>query len=359
LGLVRDRQVRRTADTPPNRLAVQLAARVRAELDLLQRALGKGDAPHAYSALIDDLRQRATAIERAPAFAEVDRAAPLALDSPSLQANRRCQPLLRAWHRIGRAVRCVTDIPLDEVVLEPLAKAHHLYELWCAHRLRALLTQELGPPAEDHNGSTAKWTRSTWRDGPAQIVLAASLAPGPLDEDDVIKADPRNATGWGKEVLSWGLVSLPDGYLAVQPGPGKDWWVLIWDAKYRRVTFNRYLSGITYQAHAFRDAVRVVLDKVGQPALWSVVLHPTRARGAAVPERFLLRENGLPQGQVACDADGTQPLVELADAMRQGRGGVGILGARPADARPAEDQPLHALVDQLLQLLTPSTQGRP
>lgn len=356
LGLVRDRQVRRTADTPPNRLAVQLAARVRAELDLLQRALGRGAAPHAYSALIDDLRQRATAIERAPAFAEVDRAAPLALDSPSLQANRRCQPLLRAWHRIGREVRYTNDIPLDEVVLEPLAKAHHLYELWCAHRLRALLTEELrrAPEEDGANG----WTRATWRqDDGGLLVLAASLDPGPLDEDGVVQADPRRS--WGEAVRSWGLVSLPDGYLAVQPGPGAPWRVLIWDAKYRRVTFNRYLSGITYQAHAFRDAVRVVLDKVGQPALWSVVLHPTRARGAAVPERFLLRENGLLQGQVACDADGTQPLVELADAMRQRSGGVGILGARPADARPAEDEPLRALVDQLRQLMTPSTQGRP
>jgi hypothetical protein len=346
LGLVRDRQVRRTADTPPNRLAVQLAARVRAELDLLQRALRRGDGPHAYSALIDDLRQRATAIERAPAFGEVDRAAPLALDSPTLQANRRCQPLLRAWHRIGRDVRCTNDIPLDEVVLEPLAKAHHLYELWCAHRLRALLTAQLGSPAEDSPGG---WTRDTWRVGDGRLVLAASLDPGPTDEDGVIQADPRRS--WGKAVRSWGLVSLPDGYLAVRPGPGEPWRVLIWDAKYRRVTFNRYLSGITYQAHAFRDAVRVVLDKVGHPALWSVVLHPTRADGKQVPERFLLREDERLQGQVGCDADGTQPLVELAEAMRQGVGGVGILGARPAPGDAPAREPLRELADQLVNLL--------
>lgn len=354
LGLVRDRQVRRTADTPPNRLAVQLAARVRAELDLLQRALGRGEAPHAYSALIDDLRQRATAIERAPAFGEVDRAAPLALDSPSLQANRRCQPLLRAWHRIGREVRYTNDIPLDEVVLEPLAKAHHLYELWCAHRLRSLLTAQLGAPADER---LSRWTRSTWRRGTGRLVLAASLDPGPIAGDDPLCADQR--TSWGEAVRSWGLVSLPDGYVAVQPGPGEPWRVLIWDAKYQSVTFTPYLSGLTYQAHAFRDAVRVVLDKVAHPALWSVALHPTRARGAAVPERLLLREDGRLQGQVRCDDDGTQPLDRLADTMRKGVGGVGILGARPADARPAEEEPLRALVDQLLQLLTPSTQGRP
>ncbi|MBL8615151.1 MAG: hypothetical protein JNM72_06020 [Deltaproteobacteria bacterium] len=356
LGLVRDRQVRRTADTPPNRLAVQLAARVRAELDLLQRALGKGSAPHAYSALIDDLRQRATAIERAPAFAEVDRAAPLALDSPSLQANRRCQPLLRAWHRIGREVRYTNDIPLDEVVLEPLAKAHHLYELWCAHRLRALLTAQLGSPAED---GADGWTRATWRQGDGgRLVLAASLDPGPLDEDDAMKGDPRKATGWSQAVRSWGLVCLPDGYLAVRARPGEAWHVLIWDAKYRRVTFNRYLSGITYQAHAFRDAVRVVLDGQAIPALWSVVLHPTRAQGAAVPERFLLAEVPVdaehPCGPVCGDADGTWDLGGLADAMREGRGGVGILGARPDDGGPRKGEPLAELVDHLLQLLNPS-----
>jgi hypothetical protein len=61
-------------------------------------------------------------------------------------------------------------------------------------------------------------------------VLAASLDAGPLDEDDVIQADRRKYKGWQQAVRSWGLVSLPDGYLAVRPGPGEPWRVLIWDA---------------------------------------------------------------------------------------------------------------------------------
>ena len=348
LGRVHDRRVLRTVDTAPNRLAVQLAARVRAELDLIERALPP---PCPYAAGIDRLRRQALAVERAPAFAAVSRVAQVPLDSPSLHANRRCQPLLRAWIRFDRDLRVDHLIPFDEVALEPLHEVHHLYELWCAQRLRALLEKllekERGPAVPTREG---RWVRYVWGPPGRTIVLAASLDPGQPDDGDgeVWKPDsPCDGASCtekraGGRFRSWGLVSLPDGYLWLETGCGGNGTMIIWDAKYRRVKHWRYLASLTYQAHAFRDAIRVIDSETdsekgeGRAPQWSLVLHPTPQAAD-----LLLREGGHGKDRLE--------LTEFGNALIDRAEGVGILRARPAeDDKDDEEDPLRRLVEQLV-----------
>ena len=335
LGRVHDRRVLRTVDTAPNRLAVQLAARVRAELDLIEKALPP---PCPYTAGIDRLRRHALAVERAPAFAAVSRVARVPLDSPSLHANRRCQPLLRAWIRFDRDLRVDHLIPFDEVVLEPLHKVHHLYELWCAQRLRALLEKKRGPAKVTSEG---RWVRYAWGPPGRTIVLAASLDPGQPDDgdDEVWKPDAQREERAGGRFRSWGLVSLPDGYLWLETGNSGIGTMIIWDAKYRRVKHRRYLASLTYQAHAFRDAIRVIDSKTpgGRSPQWSLVLHPT-PQTEEVPSDYLLREGGHGQDRLE--------LGEFRNALIGPAGGIGILRARPAE--DDKDDPLWRLVEQLV-----------
>lgn len=335
-GRVLDRRVIRTVDTPPNRLAVQLANRVIVELRGIDKALashveeeggGRGLGMYAYADLVRDLMRRAIAVERAPVFAEVSRTAPVALDSPTLQLNRRCQPLLRAWTRLDRGLRADQDIPADEAVLRPLEKTNVLYELWCAVRLRDLLSEALGSAPSHY--SLDEILRYDWEVAGARVLLAATMRPrSEVDADEREPCTEEDQARWQSETDRAGgcvqigtkaLVRLPDGLLAVRPKSADRWIVTIWDAKYRTIRDDKYLAGATYQAHAFRDALRVRIDRAAavQPA-WSVVLHPTRIGGA-------------------------DRLIPWSDDAGK-EAGVGIVTCRPTDA---EDPGLCDLVQRI------------
>jgi hypothetical protein len=340
VGRVRDRQVLRTNDTPPNRLAVQLAIRVSMEVRQLDNdlvahaATKKGDAfgKHAYSELVADLLHRTTAVERAPAFAEVSRSAPVAFDSPSLQLNRRCQPLLRAWTRLDRGLRSGLDIPADEAVLRPLEKTHVLYERWCAVRLKQLLTEVLGSiPIGARTDNVVRYDWENLTSG-ARVMLAATMVPGPATGEHGEEQEQTNARErWPERnlvIATHAFVRHPDGLLAVQPKGENRWWVMVWDAKYRRIQNNAYLAGATYQAHAFRDALRVRIDDAAwavQPS-WSVVLHPTRGdaanvlhawtdQGAQAPDEETFTDNGI--GVVSCRPRAGEAPEPLGGALKR------------------------------------------
>jgi hypothetical protein len=327
LGRVHDRVVHRTADTPPNRLAVQLAARVRSTLDELRSALcANEDGP--YHHLVDELHQRAVAVERAPAFAEVSRTARVPLDSPALQSNRRAQPLLRAWAHLDRAAEVRVTVPLDEILLEPLRRTYDLYELWCTVRLRQLLDEKLGLPMGcSDSDAWAEWQYSN--DG-VRVALGASMGSAIVERSET--EDGYWTSARDVPLESWGLPARPDGYLLVSGRSGPEA-LILWDAKYRRITYSFDLAAVTYQAHAFRDCVT---HARGAPALWSFILHPTEASTPSVPSAFLLVEGGRPERRIPqSDGDGSLQLVELAGALSTRRGGVGILQARPGDNNPS------------------------
>jgi hypothetical protein len=349
LGRVRDRVVHRTADTPPNRLAVQLAARVRAILDELRPGLKEH---FGYGEMLEDLRRRAVAVERAPVFEGVDRTAPVPLDSPSLQANRRCQPLLRAWTRLDRATRPSLDIPLDEVLLEPTKKTHHLYELWCTQRLRRIIEEATTTSSKD-DLQESEWCSYRWTLPRGTLELAASLDPGQEEgEDDDNQPRLDGTRSWTNHIVTWALVSRPDGYLLLRPQGGHPV-LIIWDAKYRQVIHSQNLSGLTYQAHAFRDALHL-RDTDGSPPIaprWSLVFHPTRKASQKVPRRLLFAVGGQPR-PVQSDEDGTLTLDHLADDLKKDgalAGGIGILQVCPGEEE--DDEPARELVRQLLKTL--------
>jgi hypothetical protein len=336
LGRVRDRHVYRTTDTPPNRLAVQLAARVLGELrainqDLNKQAQNSKDGEfgrHAYSELVDDLMQRATAVDRAPVFSEVSRTAPVGFDSPSLQMNRRCQPMLSAWTRLDRGLRDATDIPADEAVLRPLEKVHVLYELWCAQRLRALITEKLDgfdeksepPKSMMHYEWSSKLTET-------RVLLAATMTPH-SDDAQGTKIEEDLKSRWSTKIGStdiriqtWAYVRQPDGLIAVKHKDADPWTVIVWDAKYRIHRDNKYLSSATYQAHAFRDALRVSVggDIPVQPT-WSLVLHPTPAAEGNVANIIKSFPKDLTDS----------PKRTLSESRHLSHPGIGFLRLRPS-----------------------------
>jgi hypothetical protein len=346
LGQVHDRVVTRSTDTPPNRLAVQLASRVRAILDQLRGELtGSGDGP--YHHVLEELHRRTVAVERAPAFAEVSRTAPLALDSPELLANRRARPLLLAWARLDRDTEVRLEVPVDEILIEPLKRTHDLYELWCTARLRQLLDAALGPPTSGrYHGNWLVWSYISHAGAVQLGVSMAAFVPDQSDPDGGFRPSGPDAP-----LRSWGLPSQPDGFVTLSPR-GAAPVLVLWDAKYRRITYSQYLSGAMYQAHAFRDCVSWKED--GSRALWSVILHPTKSSQAAVPEAYLLVENGE-VGRPPCrDTDGTLSIDGLADMLVAAKGGVGILSARPHDLSAVGPDPLAKFVSELLRALLPS-----
>lgn len=278
-GIVRERVVRRTADTPPNRLAVALARKVIEELASIQRAAaGAGErlAGTGLGCLVEDLLVEAEAVLLCPAFAEVPPDALAPLDSPSVLVTPRCQPLLHAWTALDRGLALSLDVPVGDVMIEPLARMEVLYERWCF----ALLCQIAGgvlkapEPAnlDDPNGKLLHRKYRSSNGDVIEILHAADGAPAADDKDRPAgrwigtgeKAENRT---WKNRVTSWSPVLRPDGFLIVNGH------VHVWDAKYRRwltTENNRWESGRLYQAHAFRDA----LTFDGKPIEWSIAIHP-------------------------------------------------------------------------------------
>lgn len=283
-GDLRERVVTRTVDTPPNRLAVGLAARVLEAIDQLLRDAPRDAETQEPDArvlgMVEPIRQAALDALNTPVFREVNPYAPVALDSPSLQANVRCRPLLDAWYQLTQGVAPNDPLRLDDLMLEPLAKAHQLYERWCflalSHAAASVLGRPMGAVRKD--GEVLVYEVSDTH-GSVRVYHAADGASVPTSDDDddddappkhKRKDDPDNAT-WRPLTRSWSPVSRPDGFLVIQRGGAPR--VHAWDAKYRPLRNGESRdAGFLYQAHAFRDAITWV-----SPAMslrWSLVLHP-------------------------------------------------------------------------------------
>jgi hypothetical protein len=343
-GDLRERVVTRTVDTPPNRLAVGLAARVLEAIDQLL-----GDAPKDATSkapdervlgMVEPIRQAAMDALNTPVFREVNPYAPLALDSPSLQANVRCRPLLDAWYQLTQGVAPNDPMRLDDLMIEPLAKAHELYERWCflalSHAVASVVERPMGEVKPDGEvlfcevkGADVTVTVYHAADGAS---VASSYADDEEEEDDdeaiakrKRKTAPDNAT-WRQLTNSWSPVSRPDGFLLIERGSVTT--VHAWDAKYRPLRNNESRdAGFLYQAHAFRDAISWT-----NPALrltWSLVLHPGVGQRAIVGDAYV---NGTPGGNGANRVTpikiGCATKNETANVLTKA-GGVAIVAVTP------------------------------
>lgn len=345
LGEVRERVVDRTVDTPPNRLAIALAARVIEELDEILA----GTSNELMDAMAEPIRRASLDTLYAPSLHGVDPQAPIALDSPSLQANTRCGPLLDAWHQLVQGV-APDPLHLDQLMLEPLTRAHQLYERWCFVRLTELVEAALGTVAE--------WDSTVHPESGTNGVLVATCSRSSDDRSVEIYhfADTETSTTFGraesidndgdspstgpydswdetKLVSSWSPVQRPDGFLVVRRA-GKVVAVHAWDAKYRPLWEGKSRdAGYLYQAHAFRDTLRW---KEGDHRIaWSVVLHPGLAGTTISGTAYLVGSMG--RGQAI-------------DHVRDwGGGGVAIAALAPnaSERQTVERTPADALVQAL------------
>lgn len=340
-GAVRERVVHRTTDTPPNRLAVALAARVVEEVDDIlagaPRASAGGGADPRILAIAEPLRQAALDTMYAPAFHGLDPFAPLALDTPSLQTNVRCRPLLDAWYQMTQGIAPASNtLKLDDLMLEPLARAHELYERWCFVRLVEIVSAILNPEGPipeaqdadpDENAKILKAT-CTSQDGSIQVHVyhaadGALELSGDPDEDEPTGEGQRyksTSTVWTNKLThSWSPVSRPDGFIVVRrPREGTEV-VHAWDAKYRPLWEGKSRdAGYIYQAHAFRDAIRWGSGTNGTPIQWSLVFHPGLAGRTIDLATYPTSGNG-------------NATSELEEITRK-KGGVAIAALRPPEA---------------------------
>ncbi|MCK6506737.1 hypothetical protein L6R53_25770 [Myxococcota bacterium] len=354
-GDVRERVVRRSGDTPPHRLAVGLANLVLSELWIIRRDAGPDLDRSGLSLWVAHIQQTAESVLSCPAFSDVPLQAEVALDSPALQGNARCRPLLVAWDRLHRGIALDRAVPLDDVMLEPLAKVHTLYERWCYVALCQAAEQVLRTPrrrwgdSEDHLVIGAE-VIGEHRGHPVtvRILHAADGAPDPGDDlsqgEWDTRAKTREAT-WGGIIESWSVVSKPDGIIVVEVDGHKA--VHAWDAKYRKFKKNdpRALSGYLYQAHAFRDALTFCED--GSDIGWSAVVHPGLAK-ETVRSKCWVKGKGTP------DLKGKETKTLVEDHQAQlSNGGVCIMAAAPAATDEAG--PRHFNLEDLIRLLIESS----
>ena len=355
-GNVRDRVVRRTTDTPPNRLAVGLAQLVIRELSDIQRKMGRDSTlvlvenfrGSGLGRLAATLRQEAEMVVQCPGFAEVSRTQSVALDSPSLQNNSRCRPLLEAWARIHRGLGNDADIPLDDAMMEPIASVELLYERWCFRALCKAAASAMSVAPD----------RLDTRDFPGDILLHRRYSKNGTTVEILHQMnkvvmtesgegrEKRRGT-WHGRVRSWSPVFRPDGFIIVD---GRA--VHAWDAKYRKLKgapsddgiSGAFESGYLYQAHAFRDALRYQIIPRGafEPLSWSFAIHPgvlpdrdteppKATGGGARPENriqihlYPIGDDGASAGEWTNEPP--KPKTQFADEL--GPAGVGIVAADP------------------------------
>ncbi len=345
-GAVRERMVHRTTDTPPNRLAVALAARVVEEVDDIlagaPRASAGGGADPRILAIAEPLRQAALDTMYAPAFHGLDPFAPLALDTPSLQTNVRCRPLLDAWYQMTQGIAPATDaLNLDDLMLEPLARAHQLYERWCFVRLVDLVRSVLNPEGpivyarEDAANATRVILKATCasRDGSVKVDVyhaADGALEVPVDSDEDEPTDERQrykttSTVWTNKLThSWSPVSRPDGFIVMRRGNADVVHAVhAWDAKYRPLWEGKSRdAGYIYQAHAFRDAIRWGSGTNGTRIQWSLVFHPGLAGSTIDLATYPTSGNGN--------------AISALEAKTRDVGGVAVGGVAIAALRPTE-----------------------
>lgn len=278
-GLVRDRRVERSSDTPPNRLALALAARVRLHLDQIERdALVEAPSEwedSCYVAISAQIRDLCTAVDSWPPFREVRREALLDLGSPTLQANRRCRGLLQAWTAMDAKMGRPPDDDLADLMLTPIPSAPLLYERWCYVYLGKILEKVA---MSDGKGSSP-WQRR-FKVGDTVVVLAYTARPTRRVGYDEPLSKAATSEISGGLLDSFSPVSEPDGVLIVTTNGVTT--LHIWDAKYRPIFKEKKpLSGDLYQAHAFRDALRwrPTQSTASIKPAWSLVLHPGAIAG--------------------------------------------------------------------------------
>lgn len=321
-GLVRDRRVVRSGDTPPNRLAVGLARRVMEVLRRLQATLPMSQW-YGYEWLGSRIRHAAEEVLAAPAFAEVRRDAPVPLESPSLQLNSRCRPLLEAWATLDRGLSTPSDLPIDEVMLQPIAQTELLYELWCFLGICAALRAQ---------GWGADGTE------PGKDFVAARFSRG--GQEVAVYASQRKNVRLDF-VRSWSPAGRPDGLIVVRRADEVS--VVVWDAKYQPWVDSPNSREPHYQAHAFRDAIRVkdpplvsTNGKFLQPT-WSLACYPVSERNDKVGKNPTF----YPYSDVGDKAE-----VPPKRAV-PGTAGVGMLPLAPSEVRTPQSHKKRGLMPVL------------
>ncbi|WP_434043983.1 MULTISPECIES: nuclease domain-containing protein [Sorangium] len=221
---VRDRTPAHTADTPPNRLAVRLAAKVE---DLAGRIAQQLDptwsGARAWKRRALAIRQAATAFRCQPVFQDVAPSGAVDLASTALRLDPLYRPMLRAWSLLEEGV--VLPPSLEPLFRDPLKESYDLYEYWCwfalcdAVRKHATSTHLMFVPRLDTGGLAAA-------ELPWGLRLVAVLPDGRNVEVHYNKAATQSSP-----YRSYSVAFRPDLAICIRGGAEED--VVILDAKYR------------------------------------------------------------------------------------------------------------------------------
>ncbi|MBM4369968.1 MAG: hypothetical protein FJ102_27410 [Deltaproteobacteria bacterium] len=315
-----DRRVFREIDTPPNRLALRLAHEVHNLADDVLAALETVQpADQRYSVTMTETwrerarnyRDTAARVLAFPDFADVDAHGELALESPSVQLNARCRPLVNAWVRIHEGI--TIDADLERALHDPIANAPQLWEHWCFAQV-VLALQALGwdgnieivaPLKGPQPSPTSDWfgaaepgprkVRMTHPAGAKAIWLWWASGGLPGNEDRVGGKWELPVQAYSDERFVPDILLLREAEPIV---PESLHLLAVLDAK-----FSRSLSRANadepspwMQAHAYRDALRGKNQADPRPP-WSILLYlGDRTDGADQLRRAPGSENGAGTG---------------------------------------------------------------
>ena len=318
-GRVRVRQPNRSVDVPANRLAVRLALIVETLADRVLRTLASSNMASAtsWATSARRLRSRALRFRSAPSLQDVMPYSPLAVDSPSVQLDRSCRPLLQAWHVLHKGL--AVDSSVESLLWDPLKEAYDLYEYWCWFALCEAVQEATGVP-----GTTVATVVKPIETFSGELRLRHGLRHDTRVGQKLIRLHYNAPARSGSPYKSYSRNFRPDFALEFSDGQQGTSGFILFDAKYRVLNVEEMAEEGMENAraerrgyaktddlkvmHAYREALRGNHDSV--PG-WVLTLFP----GTEI------------QLWPDCGGGSCDSLEVLCDVAK---GGVGAIPAYPA-----------------------------
>ena len=283
-GTVRDRHPMRAVDTPPNRLAVRLAVTVERLCEDILGALQRSEhaAAMSWRAVALSIHGRAMRFRTTPGLETVDPFAPLGLETPTVQMNPTCRPMVKAWTDLQRGL--APDSRIESLLVDPLKEAWDLYEYWCWFDLCDALEWVLG-----RVGQVAPLKTDPGDSFVGEEILQHGLVYRVHDKDRAIHLYYNQPAALKPRSPYWSYSRKfrPDLSLVVRDGNGEMVDFILFDAKYRVDVLNvdPDVDDVEKRSerrgfaktddlkvmHGYRDAVRA---EDGRQPRWVLTLFP-------------------------------------------------------------------------------------
>lgn len=323
---VRDRTPAHTADTPPNRLAVRLAAKIE---DLAGRIAQQLDptrsGARAWKRRALAIRRAATAFRCQPAFQDVAPSGAVDLASAALRLDPLYRPMLRAWSLLEEGV--VLPPSFEPLFRDPLKESYDLYEYWCWFALCDAVRKHT---------TTTRLTFGPRSDGGA---LAAAELPwglqlsGVLSDGRQIEVHYNKAATQSSPYRSYSVAFRPDLALCIRGGAEED--VVILDAKYRVDVLETFEPTSNEQVAAQKRAERRGYAKPDDLKVMHAYRDALRHGASRSVPRWVLAM--FPGTELRIHrVDGASGASHDVDSFTTPSGGVGVLPAAPESTEVLE-----------------------